>query len=39
VIIAFGAATPLGGYTFYYLVGAVLALAAAAMIYRVKGTT
>lgn len=39
VIIAFGAATPLGGYTFYYLVGAVLALAAAAMIYRVKRTT
>lgn len=35
-IISLGVTTPLGGYTFYYLFGAVLALAAAAIIYRVK---
>nr|WP_042180520.1 MFS transporter [Kibdelosporangium sp. MJ126-NF4]CEL14423.1 major facilitator superfamily MFS_1 [Kibdelosporangium sp. MJ126-NF4]CTQ88788.1 major facilitator superfamily MFS_1 [Kibdelosporangium sp. MJ126-NF4] len=36
-IIAFGAATSLGGFTAYYLFGAILALAAAGIIYRVKG--
>jgi MFS family permease len=36
-IIAFGAATSLGGFTAYYLFGAILALAAAGSIYRVKG--
>ncbi|RSN30615.1 MFS transporter [Amycolatopsis sp. WAC 01416] len=36
-IIALGASTPLGGFTVYYLFGAILALTAAVIIYRVKG--
>jgi MFS family permease len=36
-IIALGAATPLGGYTVYYLFGAVIALAGALLVYRIKG--
>lgn len=36
-VIAFGAMTPLGGFTVYHLFGALLALAAAVIIYRVKG--
>lgn len=36
-IIAFGAATPLGGYTTWYLFGAVVALAGAVLVYRIKG--
>ncbi len=36
-IIAFGATTALGGYTTWYLFGAVIALAGAVLVYRVKG--
>lgn len=36
-IIALGAATALGGYTLWYLVGAVVALAGAVLVYRIKG--
>ena len=36
-IIALGAATPLGGYTVYYLFGALVALAGAVLVYRIKG--
>ena len=36
-IIGFGASTALGGYTMWYLVGAVIALAGAILVYRVKG--
>jgi len=36
-IIALGAATPLGGYTTWYLFGAVVALAGAVLVYRIKG--
>lgn len=36
-IIALGAATPLGGYTVYYLFGALIALAGAVLVYRIKG--
>ncbi|AUG30877.1 MULTISPECIES: MFS transporter [Microbacterium] len=36
-IIALGAATPLGGYTTYYLFGALVALAGAVLVYRIKG--
>ncbi|KRA25046.1 hypothetical protein ASD65_11880 [Microbacterium sp. Root61] len=36
-IIAFGATTALGGYTTYYLFGAVVALAGAILVYRIKG--
>lgn len=36
-IIAIGAATPLGGYTTWYLFGAVVALAGAVLVYRIKG--
>ncbi|MFI0961238.1 MFS transporter [Streptomyces sp. NPDC021080] len=36
-IIAVGAATPLGGYTTWYLFGALIALAGAVLVYRIKG--
>ncbi|MET0854392.1 MAG: MFS transporter, partial [Microterricola sp.] len=36
-IIAFGATTALGGYTTFYLFGAVVALAGAILVYRIKG--
>lgn len=36
-IIAFGAATPLGGYPTWYLFGALVALAGAVLVYRIKG--
>ncbi|GAA1947957.1 MFS transporter [Microbacterium aquimaris] len=36
-IIAFGATTVLGGYTTFYLFGAVIALAGAVLVYRIKG--
>ncbi|WP_426321934.1 MFS transporter [Microbacterium sp. E-13] len=36
-IIAIGAATPLGGYTTWYLFGALVALAGAVLVYRIKG--
>lgn len=36
-IIAFGATTALGGYTVYYLFGALVALAGAVLVYRIKG--
>ncbi len=36
-IIALGATTPLGGYTTYYLFGALVALAGAVLVYRIKG--
>ncbi|MCT9819257.1 MFS transporter [Microbacterium sp. W1N] len=36
-IIALGATTALGGYTVYYLFGAVVALAGAVLVYRIKG--
>ncbi|WP_062290254.1 MFS transporter [Demequina phytophila] len=36
-IIAFGATTALGGYTTWYLFGALIALAGAVLVYRIKG--
>lgn len=36
-IIAIGASTALGGYTFYYLFGALVSLAGAVLVYRIKG--
>jgi MFS family permease len=36
-IIAFGATTALGGYTVYYLFGALVAFAGAVLVYRIKG--
>lgn len=36
-IIALGATTALGGYTVYYLFGALVALAGAILVYRIKG--
>lgn len=36
-IIAIGAATPLGGYTTWYLFGALVALAGAVLVYRING--
>ena len=36
-IIALGASTALGGYTLWYLFGAVVALAGAVLVYRIKG--
>ncbi|MBO0980907.1 MFS transporter [Microbacterium sp. SD291] len=36
-IIALGAATPLGGYTTWYLFGALVALGGAVLVYRIKG--
>nr|WP_202107074.1 MFS transporter [Agromyces seonyuensis] len=36
-IIALGAATPLGGYTVWYLFGALVAFAGAVLVYRIKG--
>ncbi|MFC6356727.1 MFS transporter [Luethyella okanaganae] len=36
-IIAFGATTAIGGYTTYYLFGALVALAGAVLVYRIKG--
>jgi MFS family permease len=36
-IIALGALTPLGGYAVYYLFGALVALAGAVLVYRIKG--
>ncbi|MDE0545132.1 MFS transporter [Microbacterium sp. C7(2022)] len=36
-IIALGATTALGGYTVYYLFGALVALAGAVLVYRIKG--
>ncbi|WGW11885.1 MFS transporter [Saxibacter everestensis] len=35
-IIALGALTPLGGYTTFYLVGALVALAGAVLVYRIR---
>jgi len=35
-ILAVGSATPLGGYPFWYLFGAVVALAGAVLVYRIK---
>lgn len=35
-IIAFGASTPLGGYIVFYLFGALVALAGAVLVYRIK---
>lgn len=35
-IIALGALTPLGGYTVYYLFGALVALLGAVLVYRIK---
>jgi MFS family permease len=37
VIIAFGATTALGGYTLWYLFGALVALSGAVLVYRIKG--
>ena len=37
VVIAFGASTAIGGYALFYLIGAVASLAAAALVYRIKG--
>jgi hypothetical protein len=37
-VIALGAATAIGGYSLFYLVGAAAALAGALLIFRVKGT-
>ncbi|WP_454050565.1 MFS transporter [Cellulomonas sp. Marseille-Q8402] len=37
VIIAFGATTALGGYATFYLFGALVALAGAILVYRIKG--
>ena len=36
-VIAFGASTALGGYTAWYLLGAIVALAGAVLVYRIKG--
>ncbi|GAB3598319.1 MFS transporter [Microbacterium tumbae] len=36
-IIAVGALTPLGGYSVWYLFGAVIALLGAVLVYRIKG--
>jgi MFS family permease len=36
-IIAFGATTALGGYTLWYLFGALVALSGAVLVYRIKG--
>ncbi|GAA0423326.1 MFS transporter [Leifsonia naganoensis] len=36
-IIAFGATTALGGYTLWYLLGALVSLAGAVLVYRIKG--
>jgi MFS family permease len=36
-IIAFGATTSLGGYSTFYLFGALVALAGAVLVYRIKG--
>lgn len=36
-IIALGATTALGGYTVYYLFGALVSLAGAVLVYRIKG--
>lgn len=36
-IIALGATTSLGGYTVYYLFGALVSLAGAVLVYRIKG--
>ncbi|WP_309066666.1 MFS transporter [Microbacterium sp.] len=36
-IIALGAATPLGGYTLWYLFGALVTCAGAVLVYRIKG--
>lgn len=36
-VIALGAATPLGGYATWYLFGALVALAGAVLVYRIKG--
>jgi MFS family permease len=36
-IIAFGATTALGGYSTFYLFGALVALAGAVLVYRIKG--
>ena len=36
-VIALGAATPLGGYPTWYLFGALVALAGAVLVYRIKG--
>jgi len=36
-IIAFGATTALGGYTTWYLFGAIISLAGAVLVYRIKG--
>ncbi|MFE6996897.1 MFS transporter [Microbacterium sp. NPDC057659] len=36
-IIALGALTPLGGYTVYYLFGALVAFLGAVLVYRIKG--
>lgn len=36
-IIAIGAATPLGGYTVWYLFGALVAFFGAVLVYRIKG--
>jgi MFS family permease len=36
-IIAIGAATPLGGYTVWYLFGAIVAFFGAVLVYRIKG--
>ncbi|QBE49115.1 MFS transporter [Leucobacter triazinivorans] len=36
-IIALGASTPLGGYTTWYVFGALVALAGALLVYRIKG--
>jgi MFS family permease len=35
-VLAIGGATPLGGYPFWYLFGAVVALAGAVLVYRIK---
>lgn len=37
LIIAFGATTALGGYTLWYLFGALVSLAGAILVYRIKG--
>lgn len=37
VIIAFGATTAIGGYALWYLFGALVALAGAVLVYRIKG--
>ncbi|MGW8482248.1 MFS transporter [Microbacterium sp. NPDC055903] len=36
-IIAIGAATPLGGYSVWYIFGALIALLGAVLVYRIKG--